>query len=126
MRKYLTVEEVIYIQEELIKEFGGSFGIRDRKSLESAVMRPQTGYYKNIIEEASALMESFAMNHSFVDGNKRIAFFATDIFLRMNGYSISCDSEEGNQFFVNNLEDNSFRFNKIKSWLKEKVVKEEK
>lgn len=126
MRKYLTVEEVIYIQEEMIKEFGGSFGIRDRKTLESAVMRPQTGYYKNIIEEASALMESLAMNHSFVDGNKRISFFATDIFLRMNGYSISCDSEDGNQFFVKNLEDNIFCFNKIKSWLKEKVVKEEK
>jgi death-on-curing protein len=52
MRKYLTVEEVIFIQEELIKEFGGSFGIRDRKLLEAAVMRPQSGYYKNIIEEA--------------------------------------------------------------------------
>ena len=37
MRKHLTVEEVIYIQEELIKDFGGSFGIRDRKSLEAAV-----------------------------------------------------------------------------------------
>jgi len=126
MRKYLTVEEVIYIQEELIKEFGGSFGIRDRKSLEAAVMRPQSGYYKNIIEEASALMESLAMNHCFVDGNKRISFFATDIFLRMNGYNISCESEEGNQFFVKNLEENTFRFNKIKSWLKEKVIKENK
>ena len=126
MRKYLTADEVIYIQKELIKEFGGSFGIRDRKSLESAVMRPQSGYYKNIIEEASALMQSLAMNHCFVDGNKRIAFFATDIFLRMNGYSISCESEEGNRFFVKNLEENTFRFNKIKSWLKEKVIKENK
>ena len=126
MRKYLTVEEVIYIQEELIKEFGGSIGIRDTKSLEAALMRPQSGYYKNIIEEASALMESLAMNHCFVDGNKRISFFATDIFLRMNGYSISCESEEGNQFFVKNLEENTFRFNKIKSWLKGKVIKENK
>lgn len=124
MRKFLTVEEVIFIQEELIKEFGGSFGIRDRKSLEAAVMRPQTGYYKNIIDEASELMESLAINHCFVDGNKRIAFFATDIFLRMNGYSISCESKEGHQFFIKNLEVNTFRFNKIKSWLKEKVVKE--
>ena len=48
-------------------------------------MRPQIGYYDNIIEEAAALMESLAMNHPFVDGNKRVAFFATDTFLRMNG-----------------------------------------
>lgn len=124
MRKYLTIEEVIFIQEELIKEFGGSFGIRDEKSLEAAVMRPRNGYYKNIIEEASALMESLALNHCFVDGNKRIAFFATDIFLRMNGYSISCDSEEGNLFFVKNLSEGKFRFNNIKSWLTEKIIKE--
>jgi hypothetical protein len=41
----------------------------------------------------------------------------------MNRYSISCDSEEGNRFFIKNLEENTFRFNKIKSWLKTKVVK---
>ena len=124
MRKYLTVEEVIFIQEELIKEFGGSFGIRDEKSLKAAVMRPRNGYYQNTIEEASALMESLALNHCFVDGNKRIAFFATDIFLRMNGYSISCDSEEGNLFFVKNLGEGKFRFNNIKSWLTEKIIRE--
>lgn len=124
MRKYLSLEEIIFVQEELIKQFGGKQGIRDRKFLEAAVIRAQTGYYKNMIEEASALMESLAMNHCFFDGNKRIAFFAADIFLRMNGYSISCDSKEGNQFFVKNLERNTFDFNKIKKWLTEKIVKE--
>ena len=68
-------------------------------------------------------MESLAMNHSFIDGNKRISFFATDIFLRMNGYYISCESEEANQFFIRNLEDNTFHFEVIKSWLKEKIKK---
>jgi len=123
MKKYLTVDEVIYIQEEMIKEFGGIHGIRDRNSLEAAVMRPQVGYYKSIYDEAAALMESLAMNHSFIDGNKRIAFFATDIFLRMNGYSISCESEEAGHFFIKNLEDNTFCFEVIKSWLKLKTKK---
>ena len=85
MKRYLILDEVIFIQKELINEFGGSHGIRDRKSLEAAVMRPQVGYYKDIYDEAAALMESLAMNHSFIDGNKRVSFFATDIFLRMNG-----------------------------------------
>ena len=123
MKRYLALDEVIYIQEELIKEFGGSHGIRDRKSLEASVMRPQVGYYKSIYDEAAALMESLAMNHSFIDGNKRISFFATDIFLRMNGYYISCESEEANQFFIGNLEDSTFRFEVIKSWLKQKIKK---
>jgi len=123
MKRYLTVDEVIYIHEELINEFGGSHGIRDRNSLEAAVMRPQGGYYKSTHYEAAALMESLAINHSFIDGNKRISFFATDIFLRMNGYFISCESKEANHFFIENLEGNTFRFEVIKAWLNQKIKK---
>ena len=121
MSRFLTLEEIIFIQKELINEFGGLHGIRDIKTLESAVIRPQTGYYKDIYEEASALMESLALNHSFIDGNKRISFFATDIFFRLNGYYISCDSEEANQFYIENLQNSTFRFDTLKSWLKQKV-----
>ena len=123
MKKYLSVDDVIFIQKVLIKEFGGSPGIRDMKSLESAVSRPQSGYYKTIYDEAAALMESLAMNHAFIDGNKRISFFATDVFLRMNGYFISCESEEANLFYTENLEENTFRFEIIKSWLKRRIKK---
>ena len=66
MRKYLSREDVIIIQKNLIDEFGGLHGIRDENLLESSVMRPQSGYYNNIYEEASALMESLALNHSFM------------------------------------------------------------
>ncbi|MDR3627530.1 MAG: type II toxin-antitoxin system death-on-curing family toxin [Ignavibacteriaceae bacterium] len=123
MKKYLTVEDVIFIQKELIKEFGGIHGIRDQKSLDAAVMRPQTGYYKSIYDETAALIESLAMNHSFIDGNKRISFFAADVFLRMNGYFIDCDSESTYHFYIKNLESNMFRFEIIKSWLEEKIKK---
>jgi len=119
MKKYLTKDEVVVIHKNLIDEFGGLHGIRDNNSLESAVMRPQSGYYKDIYEEASALMESLASNHSFVDGNKRISFFATDVFLRMNGYYIDCQTEEAYKFFIENLEKNTFRFKNILIWLKE-------
>lgn len=119
MKRYLTKDEVVFIHKNLIDEFGGLHGIRDNNSIESAVMRPQSGYYKDIYEEASALMESLASNHSFVDGNKRIAFFATDIFLRMNGYYINCETEEAYKFFIENLEKNTFRFKNILNWLKE-------
>jgi len=119
MKKYLTKDEVVVIHKNLIDEFGGLHGIRDNNSLESAVMRPQSGYYEDIYEEASALMESLASNHSFVDGNKRISFFATDVFLRMNGYYIDCETEEAYKFFIENLEKNTFRFSNILNWLKE-------
>ena len=119
MKKYLTKDEIVVIHNNLIDEFGGLHGIRENNSLESAVMRPQSGYYKDIYEEASALMESLALNHSFVDGNKRISFFATDVFLRMNGYFIDCKTKDAYNFFIENLENNTFRFNNILNWLKE-------
>jgi death on curing protein len=89
-----TTQEVITIHEVLIEEFGGAPGIRDEADLISALMRPQLGYYDTLIQEAAALMGSLANNHPFVDGNKRVAFFVTDTFLRMNGYYIDCDNEE--------------------------------
>ncbi len=80
MANYLTVAEVYLMQHRLIELFGGAHGVRDKGAVEAAVFRPQTGYYNSIEEEAAALMESLAKNHGFVDGNKRIAFTAADVF----------------------------------------------
>ena len=103
--RFPAVSEAITIHDDQIAQFGGSMGIRDVGALESALFRPQLGYYDSVIEEAAALMESLAMNHPFVDGNKRTAFFATDAFLRMNGYFIDCDSEEAYAFFMQVVRD---------------------
>jgi death-on-curing protein len=119
--KYLTVEQVIVIHRELINEFGGSHGIRDSNGLESAIMRPQSGYYETLHEQAAVLMESLANNHVFIDGNKRIAFFATDIFLRLNGYWINCDNEETYNHFMKLFETHTFRFPELLEWLNTKV-----
>jgi death-on-curing protein len=80
--KFLSLNEVIAIQERLIERFGGSGGLRDKGLLESAIYRPQTGYYDDLPQMAGALFESLINNHAFVEGNKRVAFFACDVFLR--------------------------------------------
>ncbi len=116
-----AIAEVLAIHDELIREFGGSMGLRDPAGLESALMRPQIGYYDSLLEETAALLESLAMNHPFVDGNKRAAFGATDLFLRMNGHFIDCDDREAYTFFMGLFETNSFRFDRLLSWLKENV-----
>jgi death-on-curing protein len=79
------------------------------------------GYYDGLIEEAAAMMESLAMNHPFVDGNKRVAFFATAAFLRLNGHLIDCDSLEAYEFFMQLFETNSFRFAELCPWLEERI-----
>src|SRR5688572_11422933 len=105
------------MHEILLEEFGGAPGVRDLGALESALMRPQLGYYDTLIEEAAALMESLAMNHPFVDGDERVAFFATDTFLRMNDHLNDCDSEEAYRFFMERFERNEFRFDQPRAWL---------
>lgn len=87
-RHYLNLDEVVALHARLLARYGGASGISDRGALESAVSRPQSGYYLDLVAEAAALLESLAMNHPCVDGNKRIAFAATDVFLRINGYRI--------------------------------------
>ena len=119
MRIFLTLEELLVIHQHLIDEFGGSHGLRDQNALEAAAMRPQTGYYKNIFEEAAALMESLAMNHPFIDGNKRMAFFAADTFLRMNGYYIDCDDQEAYNYFMSLFESSSLDFEKLSVWIRQ-------
>ncbi len=85
---YLTVADVLGIHTVLVQRYGGSPGLRDPGALEAALFRPQTGYYDDIVAEAAALMESLAINHPFVDGIKRIAFAAADVFLRINGWRL--------------------------------------
>ena len=115
---YPSIQEVIALHDAL-----GSIclavphGIRDEGALASAIMRPQIGYYDTLIKEAAALMESLAMNHPFVDGNKRAALAATDVFLRLNGWSIDCDSLEAHAHFMNLFETNCFRFAELAVWL---------
>ena len=85
---YLTVADVLGMHTVLLQRYGGAPGVRDPGALEAALYRPQTGYYEDIVAEASALMESLAANHPFLDGNKRIAFAATDVFLQINGWQL--------------------------------------
>jgi death on curing protein len=116
-RIYPTVAEAIEIHRILIDEFGGLHGVRDVALLESAIFRPQTGYYGSVIEEAAALMESLVKNHAFNDGNKRIGFVLTDVMLRANGYSIEVDQLEAHRIIEGALERSEFKFQMIVEWL---------
>src|SRR6267143_1672454 len=92
MTQYVTTADTLFFHKQLIERYGGAPGIRDVGALESALHRPQTGYYDTIIHEAAALLESLIQNHPFADGNKRVAFAVIDVFLRINGYAITAES----------------------------------
>lgn len=121
MANYLTVAEVYLMQHRLIELFGGLHGVRDKGAVEAAVFRPQTGYYNSVEEEAAALMESLGNNHGFLDGNKRIAFTAADVFLRRNGFFIEVTSQEGFDFIYGSMDRGEFRFARIVEWIRKRV-----
>jgi len=116
-RLYPTLAEALEMHRQLIDQFGGSHGLLDKGRLEAALFRPQIGYYADLAEEAAALMESLANNHAFVDGNKRIAFSLTDVFLRMNGFFLEVEGEAANRFIRGAMERGEFRFGLIRDWI---------
>lgn len=124
--QFISVEEAVAIHERLIERFGGSPGIRDRGLLESALFRPQTGYYGDIAEMAAALFESLLLNHAFVDGNKRVAFFVTDTFLRLNGWKLSVESSAAYDFIIGMLERSDCSYDKLLPWIKQSLKESEK
>jgi death-on-curing protein len=103
--------------KQLIDEFGGTHGLRDKGRLEAAILRPQTGYYSALAEEAAALMESLANNHAFLDGNKRTSFAVTDTFLRLNGFYLEVNPLEAYNFISEAMSKGEFRFNRIRDWI---------
>lgn len=118
---YLTVDQVLTIQYDQIEDTGGLHGVKDIGALESAVARPQIGYYDDLIEEAAALLESLVINHAFNDGNKRTAFVATSTFLELNGYYVNRDTSESDEFIRSLTEVRQDRLNTIHSWLIEHI-----
>jgi len=83
----VTISDLIEAHAKAL-EYGGLAGIRDSSLLASAIGRPYIGYNRRIYSKAAALAQSLAINHGFVDGNKRTAFLIVDLFLNRSGYRL--------------------------------------
>lgn len=115
-----TVEQFHNI---LIEKFGGSKGVRDEGSLLAALARPyatfdQQDLYPTAIEKASAIFESIIINHPFIDGNKRIAYF----LLLESRYDISATQDEKYDMTIA-ASTGEIRFDEIKDWINTKLIK---
>ena len=123
MTYYPNVDEVIAVHARLIAKFGGCLGIRDHGALESALARPQTGYYDDLVQEAAALWESLSQNHPFVDGNKRVAVTVTAAFLKLNGYRLEFDDLAAFSFLIGLYESGTLRFRELETWLRQHAAR---
>lgn len=116
---YPALEDALHIHADQVARYGGATGVRDEGLIISALLRPQTGYYADLVEEAAALWESLAMNHGFIDGNKRVALATTLVFLQANGLDIEADPDDVIAFIYGHLEAGTFRKDVLDAWLRE-------
>ena len=103
--RFLTLGEVLALHRRILAESGGTSGVRDLGAIASALSQPKVSVggqdaYPTLIEKAAALGYSLIRNHGFLDGNKRIAHAAMEVFLVMNGMEISASVDEQERFIL--------------------------
>ncbi len=117
----IETEDVIKIHKLLIDHFGGSHGVRDERSLNSAINRPfatfnQQALYPVPIEKAAAILESIVTNHPFIDGNKRTGYVLARLLLFKAGLNIEATQEEKFEMVIS-VSKGQWKFKQIKDWL---------
>jgi len=90
---FLTLEEVLDVHADQLRLFGGTAGIRDHGSLESAIATPSATFsgaflHGTIWQMAAAYAFHIAQNQPFLDGNKRVGLNACLLFLALNGWEV--------------------------------------
>ncbi|MEU2519377.1 type II toxin-antitoxin system death-on-curing family toxin [Streptomyces pseudogriseolus] len=100
---YLTAEDVLAIAEDAVDD--QRIAVRDAGLLESAVHRPSASMfgqeaYADLFDKAAALLQSLAVNHPFVDGNKRTAWVSCVVFLALNGVQLRPDIDAAEQLVI--------------------------
>ncbi|ACL68784.1 type II toxin-antitoxin system death-on-curing family toxin [Halothermothrix orenii] len=97
--KFIPKKVILYFYDQLLQTYGGKHGIRDEKLLDSALEQPKATYegkylHDTLMDMAAAYGYHLCNNHPFIDGNKRIALVAMDVFLQRNGYEIVASEKE--------------------------------
>jgi death-on-curing protein len=102
--KWLRKDTIIAVHQKTLLEQGGAPGIRDEGLLESALARPinilEYALEPNLFDLAAAYGFGIASNHPFIDGNKRVAFYASVGFLRINGVYLKAGEADAAVTFV--------------------------
>lgn len=122
----IELRDALTIHDILIDKFGGSKGVRDPGSLESALHRPFATFdnqelYPTPTEKAAAVFESILINHPFIDGNKRTAYVLMRLILLEAGLDINA-SQDDKYHMVIAASTGELRFEQIKHWIQTRIT----
>jgi death-on-curing protein len=101
--RWIQREALVRLHAMSLVQFGGLPGLRDAGVLDSALARPeQMAHYgkPDIADFAASYAYGLARNHPFVNGNKRVAFLALGLSLRLNGHSLIASQPEATQIVL--------------------------
>ncbi|MBV9990219.1 MAG: type II toxin-antitoxin system death-on-curing family toxin [Alphaproteobacteria bacterium] len=114
------------LHSESIAEHGGADGLRDEGLFESALARPRNLFACQDIREPARLAAAYAFglaeNHAFMDGNKRIAFIAVGLFLRLNGWRLTADQADATLVMLS-LASGAMNEDELADWVRRHIVK---
>lgn len=116
------------LHQQSIDMAGGSQGLRDSGLLDSALARPRNLYAygeTDIFQLAASYAEGVSQNHPFVDGNKRVAFSAADIFLLKNGYDLQPSKGDEHADMIEAIAQSQIDRDKLAQHLKKYSVQKE-
>ncbi len=117
----ISEKEVLEIHAILIERFGGTYGVRDRELLDSALNRPYQTFdgkelYPSPIDKAAAILESIVKNHPFTDGNKRTGYVLARLLLMNEQLDIHAEQDPKYQLVIS-ISTGELSFDQIKEWL---------
>jgi death on curing protein len=120
----ISTEDVLKIHKLLIDQFGGSHGVRDKSSLNSAINRPfatfdQQELYPEPVDKAAAILESIVTNHPFIDGNKRTGYVLARLLLLKSGLDIEATQEDKYEMVIA-VSKGEWKFEQIRNWMTER------
>lgn len=119
--------EVLFYHNISIEQYGGSKGVRDEGSLESAIERPYASFageelYTSLFQKAAAILESIVKNHPFVDGNKRTGFLVAAALLIHDDYELIASEEDAYNFVIE-VASSHMDFDNIVEWIEQHSAK---
>jgi len=123
--RYLSLGEIVDLHQALLDQTGGATGVRDLGGLESALAQPRatfgrTDLHPTVVQKAAALGFSMTLNHPFVDGNKRVAHAAMEVFLLLNGQELVGTVDEQERLMLN-LADGQVTREQLAAWLEQRT-----
>lgn len=122
---WVRIEALKVLHERSLALHGGPSGVRDEGLLESALERPKNRFHyerlADVMELAATYAAAISGNHPFIDGNKRAAFHAMALFLRLNGFRLKADQADA-AITIFKLAAGELDIPALTAWLRTRVI----